>query len=150
MYLGIGTQLKVYSTGSDVKFTTLRFGYEYTLPQLAQYQHLVEVRKVLENIHNAPDFILISNDNKNKEVYIVEVKYRAHRHDAEIKEIAQNTLRVWNPSWLFIASPDGFFFEPCNTIVRNEGKIGPLYDKWVSKNLITRYLELLNDFEARG
>lgn len=127
------------------KFTTLRFGYEYTLPELAQFQHLVEVKKVLENIHNAPDFILISNDKK--EVYIVEVKYRSQRKSEEIKEIATNTLKTWDPSWLFIASPDGFFFEPCHTIERNGGNIGTLYDKWVPKNIITKYLEVLNDFE---
>lgn len=129
------------------KYTTLRFGYEYTLPELAQYQHLLEVKKVLDNIHNAPDFILISNNRDKKEVYIVEVKYRSQRDHREIKEIAQNILKTWNPSWLFVASPDGFFFEPCNTVVKNEGKIGPLYETWVPKSVMSKYLELLNDFE---
>lgn len=129
------------------QFTTLRFGYEYTMPELAQYHNLIEVKKVLDNIHNAPDFILISNDNDKKEVYIVEVKYRTKRDSKEIKKIAEDILKTWNPSWLFIASPDGFFFEPCNTIVKNNGNIGHLYDKWVSEPVMTKYLELLNDFE---
>src|ERR1044072_7473302 len=56
------------------KFTILRSGYEYTLPELAQYQHLAEVKAVMDNIRNAPDFILVSQDKK--EVHLVEVKYR--------------------------------------------------------------------------
>ncbi len=129
------------------RFTTLRFGYEYTLPELAQYQHLVEVKKVLDNIRNAPDFILISNATEKKAVYIVEVKYRTRRDPKEIKEIAENTLKTWDPSWLFVASPDGFFFEPCHTVMKNEGNIGPLYETWVPRPIMNKYLELLKDFE---
>jgi len=127
------------------KFTIIRFGYEYTAPELAQYQDLVEVKEVLENIRHAPDFVLISQDKK--EVYLVEVKYRSKRHYAELKEIAEKNLKTWNPSWLFVASPDGFFFEPCNKVVWNNGKIGALYDKWVKKEIQEKYLSLLNEFE---
>jgi hypothetical protein len=128
-------------------FTILHAGYEYTLPELAQYQHLTEVKAVIENIKNAPDFVLISQDKK--EVYLVEVKYRKNRYPDKIKEIAEKTLEIWNPSWLFIASPDGFFFEPCNTVARNNGEIGPLYDggKWVEPGVQAEYLRLLNQFE---
>lgn len=127
------------------KFTILRFGYEYTLPELAQYEHLAEVKAVLKNLRNAPDFILISQDKT--EVHLVEVKYRARRNKKQIKEIAEKMLETWNPSWLFIASPDGFFFEPCNTIVANGGDIGRLYPKWVHHPIQTGYLELLRAFE---
>lgn len=129
------------------KFTILRAGYEYTLPELAQYQHLTEVNAVIENIRNAPDFVLISQDKK--EVYLVEVKYRRQRRPQELKDVADKTLEIWNPSWLFVASPDGFFFEPCNTVSRNDGEIGRLYDggKWVEPGLQAQYLKLLNEFE---
>jgi hypothetical protein len=128
-------------------FTILHSGYEYALPELAQYQHLAEVKAVIENIRNAPDFVLVSQDKK--EVYLVEVKYRSHRRPQELKEIVDKTLAVWNPSWLFIASPDGFFFEPCNTVSRNNGEIGPLYagGKWVEQGIQSQYLKLLNQFE---
>lgn len=132
------------------RFTALRFGYEYTLPELAQYQHLVEVKKVLDNISNSPDFILIGNE-KNKdsklEVFTVEVKYRATPNPKEIKEIAENTLKTWNPSWLFLATPNGFFFSPCSSVVKNEGQVSHLSDSWVSEALKAKYLELLRDFE---
>ncbi len=129
------------------KYTILHSGYEYTLPELAQYQHLAEVKAVIENIRNAPDFILISQDHK--EVHLVEVKYRRQRHDENLKEIVGKTLEIWNPSWLFVASPDGFFFEPCNTVLKNNGQIGPLYDKWVPYDIQKDYLKLLNQFEPQ-
>ena len=127
------------------KYTILHSGYEYTLPELAQYQHLAEVNAVIENIRNAPDFVLISQDKK--EVHLVEVKYRRFRNPQELKELVDKTLEIWNPSWLFVASPDGFFFEPCNTISKNNGAIGPLYDKWVDLQIQGEYLKLLNKFE---
>lgn len=130
------------------KYTVLHSGYEYTLPELAQYQHLVEVKAVIENIQNAPDFVLVSNDKT--EVHLIEVKYRRNRDQADIKEHAESILKTWNPSWMFIASPDGFFFEPCNTIVANNGAIGKLYDKWVTLEVQAEYLKLLNEFEPKG
>jgi hypothetical protein len=127
------------------QYTILHSGYEYTLPELAQYQHLAEVKAVIENIRNAPDFVLISQDKK--EVHLVEVKYRSHRDSENLKQIVGKTLEIWNPSWLFVASPDGFFFEPCNTVLKNNGAIGTLYDKWVAREAQAEYLKLLNKFE---
>ena len=127
------------------KFTILKFGYENTVPELSQYQHLVEIKKVLDNIKNAPDFVLISQDKK--EVYLVEVKYRTKRNPIEIKEIAKEIIKTWNPSHLFIASPDGFFFSPCSYIIRGNGNISPCLEKWVSKENQDKYLKLLNEFE---
>lgn len=129
------------------KYTILHSGYEYTLPELAQYQHLTEIKAVIENIRNAPDFILISQDHK--EVHLVEVKYRTHRSSKDLKWIVDKTLEIWNPSWLFVASPDGFFFEPCHTISNNNGEIGPLYEKWVGTNIQNEFLKLLNQFESK-
>lgn len=34
----------------SARYTILHSGYEYTLPELAQYQHLAEVKAVIENI----------------------------------------------------------------------------------------------------
>lgn len=113
------------------KFTVLKFGYENTLQELAQYQHLIHVKSVLDNIRNAPDFVLVSQDKR--EVYLVEVKYRKTRNPEELKKIAEENLKTWNPSWLFIASPDGFFFEPCNSVLVKNGEMDRLYSKWVSE-----------------
>lgn len=128
-------------------FTILRFGYEYTLPELAQFQHSVEFQKVLDNIRHTPDFVLISQSKR--EVYLVEVKYRSNYYTDKIKQIAEETLKKWDPSFLFLVTPKGFFFGPCHTIVNDNGKIGGLYDKWASKEIQNKYLKLLNEFEHK-
>lgn len=131
------------------RYTILHSGYEYTLPELAQYQHLAEIKAVIENIRNAPDFVLVSQDKK--EVYLVEVKYRTHRHAENLMKICEDTLRTWNHCWLFVASPDGFFFEPCNTVLKNNGNIGPLVnEKFVDHKVRDGYLKILDQLEPRG
>lgn len=128
------------------EFTILRSGFEYTLPELAQYEHLAEVKAVIKNIRNAPDFVLISQDKK--QVHLVEVKYCSRRSDEKMKEIAEKIRKVWNPSWLFIASPDGFFLDPCNRVANNNGKIKTLLSqKWVDRETQEEYLKLLREFE---
>jgi len=126
------------------KFTILRFGYEYTTPELAQYQHLVEVRDVLDSIRHTPDFILISQDRK--EVHLVEVKYRTRLDSKEISEIAKHTLRRYDPSWLFVASPEGFYFAPCHTVANKGGSIRSLPITWIGADIQKAYLEVLNAF----
>ncbi len=129
------------------RYTILHSGYEYTLPELAQYQHLAEVKAVIENIRNAPDFVLISQDKR--EVYLVEVKYRTRRYPEDLARICEETLKTWNPCWLFIASPDGFFFEPCNSVLNNDGRIGELVnERFVDHAIRDEYLELLKELEV--
>lgn len=126
------------------EFTVLPIGYEHTTPTLAQYQHLVEVKNVLENIRNAPDFALISQDNKK--VFLVEVKYRHELKKEEILEIAKNTLIRWNPCFLFIATKDNFYFSPCSSIVGGDGRIEELRESWIKADIQHEYLSLLKDF----
>jgi hypothetical protein len=127
---------------SSGEFTVLPLGYEHTTPILAQYQHLIKIKQVLENIRNAPDFALISQDKKD--VFLVEVKYRNGLVIDDILEIAKDTLRRWNPCFLFVASKDNFFFSPCSSIVN--GEIEPLRESWIKKETQSEYLSLLNEF----
>jgi len=130
------------------RYTILHSGYEYTLPELAQYGYLAEVKAVIENIRNAPDFVLVSEDKK--EIYLVEVKYRSHRNSEELKKLCEETLKTWHPCWLFVASPDGFFFEPCSMVVANNGYIGPLVnEKFVNLKTRDEYLKLIGRLEPR-
>ena len=128
------------------QYTVLNFGYEYVLPEVAQYQHLLKKPEVIETLRHTPDFVLISKDRS--EVNIVEVKYRAQRDDKEITEIAQTLINnAWPSPWLFIASPDGFFYEPCHTIIQKKGQIGELYKTHINEELQNKYIKLLNEFE---
>ena len=75
------------------KFTVIPFGYESTLPEIAQNSHRVEYQFVLEQIRTAPDFAIVSHDQT--EVFLVEVKYFNTHTDQEIKTVAEKIHRKW-------------------------------------------------------
>lgn len=126
------------------EFTIIPLGYEHTTPILAQYQHHIHLQKVIKNIRHAPDFALLSQD-KTK-AFLVEVKYMAEFTKEEVLKIANDTLREWDPSYLFIASKDNFYYDPCHTIVNRNGKINELTESWIKKDLQETYLSLLQAF----
>ncbi len=129
-------------------YTILPCGYESTLPELAQYQRLTMVQDVIDNFRHAPDFVLISQNKK--EVYLVEVKYRSNPDAEELKEICEETLKHWDPAWLFVASPNGFFFEPCHKVLNNNGHMDKFIDeKFATDQVRSEYLELLKKLEPR-
>jgi hypothetical protein len=130
---------------SSGEFTVIPFGYEYSQPEIAQNLTLLENKGVLDTLRYTPDFILISKDKS--EVYFVEVKYRNTLEDQQVKEIAQKIVRHWDHAFLFIATPHGFYYEPCHTIINKDGKIGQLYETHVAKEIQEKYLNLLNEFE---
>jgi hypothetical protein len=130
--------------GVSEKLTILPIGYEHTTPILAQYQHHLQIKNVLANIRNAPDFALISQDKT--QVYLVEVKYRNEFNKEQILEISNDLCLRWNPSHLFLATRDHFYFSPCNSIVYNGGEIEELKDSWINLEVQQAYLSLLQEF----
>jgi hypothetical protein len=124
------------------RFDILPLGYEHVTPELAQYQHLAHVKKVYENIRHLPDFVLVSNDKKD--VYFVEAKYRTHHTDEDILKIAEEILEHYNNVYLFLATPEKFYFETCELIKQNGGKINKL--TWVEDEIQMKYLKLLTEF----
>jgi hypothetical protein len=126
------------------RYTVIPFGYEQTVPTLAQYQHLATIRQVLDNISDAPDFVLVSEDKHD--VYLVEVKYRRSLNNEDIKQVATALLKRWNPSWLFVATPEGFHCAPSSAVAK-DGTISRLSENWVTADRQKQYLNLLNDFE---
>lgn len=128
----------------EQRYTVIPFGYEHTMPMLAQYQDLVEVKHVIKNISDAPDFALISNNKK--ELYLVEVKYRIHFDILEIQGYAEKLLKHWDSAWIFVATPKGFYCAPCKR-VSNDGTIWNLPESWVTNERQIEYLKLLNEFE---
>lgn len=100
-------------------------------------------REVLKFFEHNPDFILFKKDKSS--LYLVEVKYR-HELDLErVREIAEEEVKQSDHIWLFLATPNGFFFSQCKDIVRT-GAIQPLSPKWVSPEIQRGYLGLLKEF----
>ena len=126
------------------KYTVIPFGYEHTVPTLAQYQHLPIVRQVMDNISDAPDFALISEDKT--EVYLVEVKFQKFIDVERVKSYAETLLKRWNPSWIFVATTERFYCAPCNSIIKSN-TISPLSESWINLTHQAEYLHLLNEFE---
>ncbi|OGG03957.1 hypothetical protein A2W14_05845 [Candidatus Gottesmanbacteria bacterium RBG_16_37_8] len=126
------------------EFTVIPIGYEYTVPELAQYQHHIQVKQVLNNIRNAPDFVLISQDKKR--VFLVEVKYRVKIEKDEILTIAKRTVSSWSPCFIFIATKYSFYFSPCSTIILAKGSIEELRTTWVKSNIQKENIEILQEF----
>jgi Holliday junction resolvase-like predicted endonuclease len=126
------------------EFTIIPFGYEHTIPSLAQYHREVQVQQVLDSIRKTRDFVLISQNKR--EVFFVEVKYRAVRHTDDTLRVAEELAKRWHPAWLFLASPDGCYFDSCTSVISAKGDIPPLSTSWVAAEIQEKYRALLNEF----
>ena len=126
------------------KFTVIPFGYENSFPEIAQYASLADDTRVLDTIRSAPDFALVSHDKRD--VYLVEVKYRSHLDPVFLVEMAAKIQERWKSVQLFIATPTGFFFGDCATIIESNGHVPSLDETWISKETQAEYLVILNEF----
>lgn len=126
------------------KYTVLEFGYEKIVPELMQGGY-VEHSRIIETLRTAPDFAIINNEIK--EVRLVEVKYRRSLNQEEALKIAVRMQGSWNPSYLFVCTLDGFYFNNINRIVESSGQMARLSTKSISENVQQEYLKILNDFE---
>lgn len=124
-------------------FTILAFGYESVLPELAHRQHDIRVEETMEIIRRAPDFAVINNESHD--VHLIEVKYLMNPRAEWIFRDAQRMYESWKPSYLFLATPEGFFFDRAKTIVERKGAISPLNHPQIPKELQAKYVALLNE-----
>lgn len=129
------------STGN---FVVLEFGYEKIVPELVQSGYS-EKADIIETLRRAPDFAVI--DSRTKRVHLVEVKYRRELRESDMFEIALRMRESWNPSYLFVATLNGFYVDDINAIIESGGKISPLAAENVPLESQKRYLEILQDFE---
>jgi hypothetical protein len=125
-------------------FTVLSFGYESVLPELARRQHDMRAEETMEIIRRAPDFAVINNETH--EVHLIEVKYMKHPRTEWILRDATRMFECWKPSYLFLATPDGFFFDKASKVVENKGVMERLSHPQIPESLQTRYVALLNEF----
>jgi hypothetical protein len=125
-------------------FTILAFGYESVIPELAHRQHDIHVQETMEIIRRAPDFAVINNESH--EVYLIEVKYMMRPRTEWILNDAKRMHESWKPSYLFLATPNGFFFDKASVIVEKKGIISKLNNPKISKELQEKYTKILNQF----
>jgi len=124
-------------------YIVIPFGYEKIIPDLIQFTTPADRSGIIDNIRNAPDFALVSLNPK--EVRLVEVKYRTRVDMDEIKKSAAVICERWKLAWLFVATPDGFYFDFCEHIAK-QSKLTPLDTKTVPARIQAEYAKLLKDF----
>ena len=129
------------------QFTVLEFGYEKIIPEFVQ-QGYDEKNGMIETLRTAPDFAVINQ--KTKEVKLIEVKYMRTLKPAYVLKDAKRMSGSWNPSYLFIATLDGFYFDSIENVIKNNGKIPEFDNNQISKNVQERYLQILKDFECKN
>jgi hypothetical protein len=126
-------------------YTVLDFGYERVLPELLQ-QGLQHDDTVFDTLRTAPDFAVI--DKTQKKVFLIEVKYQHELNKYKVLDAANRMHTAWNPSYLFVATLDGFFFDDIATIIAHGGDISPLKDPYIPPAVQAKYLQILRDFEG--
>jgi nucleotidyltransferase/DNA polymerase involved in DNA repair len=125
-------------------FTILAFGYENVLPELARRQQDMQTEETMEIIRHTPDFAVINN--KTHEVHLIEVKFMKNQRVEWILRDARRMYESWKPSYLFLATPNGFFFDKASKIVEREGIIDKFSHPEISIELQENYTRLLNEF----
>jgi len=125
-------------------YTVLSFGYENILPELMHRQNEIKAKQTMEIIRRAPDFAVINNESHD--VQLIEVKFMRELSSHWVLRDAERMIESWKPSYLFIATPDGFYFDKVVDIVKNKGEIKPLDMPHVSEDLQAKYVKLLNEF----
>lgn len=125
-------------------YTVLSFGYENILPELMHRQNEIKAKQTMEIIRRAPDFAVINNESHD--VQLIEVKFMRELSSHWILKYAERMIESWKPSYLFVATPDGFYCDKVVDIVENKGGIKPLDMPHVSENLQEKYVKLLNEF----
>lgn len=133
----------------DKKYSIIPLGYEYRLPELVlhmQKPHRVLIDRITTKLKSAPDFLVMANNGD--QLYLVEVKYHAIIKPDRILHNAKEIHEQWDYSWLFIATPSGFYFQSCREIIENNGQIVPLGEKWsgLTPELMQKYLQILNTY----
>lgn len=126
------------------RYTVLEFGYENIIPELVQGGYDPNAG-IVETLRTAPDFAVIDNDERHMK--LIEVKYRGATNNLEIKKIADRMHASWNPSWLFICSLEGFYFDKVDKIIANNGHMERLSNEVVPAEVQLQYLVILRDFE---
>lgn len=125
-------------------FTILAFGYESVIPELAHRQNDIRAQETMEIIRRAPDFAVINN--KTHDVHLIEVKYMMRPKKEWILRDANRMFESWKPSYLFLATPEGFFFDKASTIIETRGEVKSLNHPQIPKELQEKYIKLLNEF----
>lgn len=127
-------------------YTVLEFGYEKVVQQLAKVRKSDDAKQMIEIVRRAPDYAIVNEDTHM--VTLVEVKYMAKRTNSKVLACAKEIENAWRHAALFIASPDGFYFDQVADVIKNKGVISPFAHGKIPKKITDQYIAMLNEFIA--
>jgi hypothetical protein len=127
-------------------YTILEFGYEKVVRQLAKERKNENAKSTIEIIRRAPDFAVI-NENTH-EITLIEVKYMNDPKSARVLRAAKDIKKSWKKASLFVASPDGFYYDSVDDIIANKGSIQDFKHSSIPTKKMSQFLDLLNEFIA--
>lgn len=125
------------------KYVIIPIGFD-SEPELSTYKRHSYIKKILDNLKTAPDFVLISRDKTD--VIVVEVEYISTLVPDKLGDKVHTLLRRWDPSYVFLATQTGFYFEHCSVVKAENGHIKTLSERWVRAELQNKYLDLLHHY----
>lgn len=130
------------------RFTVMPFGYEKKTPEIATRRRNGELNKndTIDILKRTPDFVLIDNEFHN--VFLVEVKFRSSMPANGMFDDANHIFNTWKPAYLFLATPEGFYFDSVKNIVTNNGEIPKFRESLISHDAQAEYLKILNNHLA--
>src|SRR3989338_8971175 len=124
--------------------TVIKFGYENVDQPIKKASKSEDARAMIEIVRKAPDYAIVNEDTHN--VTLVEIKYMAKRTNGKVNAIAKEIEKSWRHAALFIATPDGFFYDQVDTIIANKGAAKPFHHGKIQPKLVEQYLAMLNEF----
>lgn len=125
-------------------YTILEFGYEKIIPELARMKKTKGTQETIEIVRRAPDFAVINHDTKD--VNLIEVKYMNSIEKSRVIRTARTIKQSWKQAALFVANPNGFYFDTVDNIIKNKGVIPELHHKKIPQKTQQQYLDMLNEF----
>ena len=130
------------------RYTVIPFGYETVLSDLHQYFHRDTEKELFETVRNAPDFALVTHEPED--VHLVEVKYKTKVNLVFLRKDAAAIYERWKLASIFVATPEGFFFDHCRDLAKSGSELTPLSDEIIPNDLQEKYRAVLNEFVGKA
>lgn len=131
----------------DERYFIFPYGYEHLIPDLTRFKkELIEGKQSFKHISENPDYILMTTDRTKLQLIDVKFRWDYLSNLSSIKSKAEKTLLRWEECYYFIATPKGFYFDTCESIVKNHGRAKELSTDFVGKDTQEKYLKLLQEF----
>lgn len=121
-------------------FTVIPFGYENIIPELL-HTGAHENDEALSMLRSAPDFAVIDRQTNN--IYLIEIKYLKTLSSTTVLGYAQKMVKSWNPSFLFIASENNFYFDSIKDIIEKKGEISLFKHPSFPESIQQEYLKII-------